>query len=227
MAQCPVDGGRRPRLAARGEQALVTVWTPRLAIVLVAALARAQDPHTGLRASGPGRCGGREHSPGVHDRHGSHAAVSKAFIDPVFTHHAILEDELRVKRRSASPVEPRGVATVEVAYALTDALGAEVFLPYALAQPDSLRPERMLDIEAQPLKWSFLRRHDLIMTAVAGVVVPVGSAGPGTERVCRFEPQLVVDARWRSSARALATTEIGRPLSTEIDPSLNWAPGAL
>lgn len=125
--------------------------------------------------------------------HGGHASVSRALIDPTFTHHAILEDELRVNFFARSDRAPfaRGIANLEVAYAFSDAFGAEVFLPFALDRVDGTSESRLLDIEAQPLKWSFVRRYDLVMTAVAGVVIPVGEAG---ERTWRFEPHLFTDA---------------------------------
>ena len=128
--------------------------------------------------------------------HGDHGAVSPALIDPTFTHHAILEDELRVNyfRFNRRASDARSVATLEIAYAFSDALGAEIFIPYVLDAIEVAGSSRqLLDIEVQPLKWSFLRRYNLVMTAVGAVVVPVEQDGDG-ERVWRFEPHLFVDA---------------------------------
>ncbi len=128
--------------------------------------------------------------------HGDHDAVSRALIDPTFTHHAILEDELRVNfsSRSSTGSGTSDVATLELAYAFNDALGAEVFLPLALRRADGAPRGRLLDIEAQPLKWSFLRRYNLVMTAVAGVVIPAGPVADDGERNWRFEPHFFTDA---------------------------------
>ncbi|MFQ6046298.1 MAG: hypothetical protein ACE5PT_08065 [Gemmatimonadales bacterium] len=125
--------------------------------------------------------------------HGGHSTVSRALIDPTFTHHAILEDELRVNyfARSDRAQFARGIANLEIAYAFSDALGAEVFIPFALDRVDGASQSRLLDIEAQPLKWSFVRRYNLIMTGVAGLVIPVGDTG---DRTWRFEPHFFADA---------------------------------
>lgn len=92
--------------------------------------------------------------------HGDHNAVSRAIIDPTFTHHAILEDELRVNffRSSRRATDARSVATLELAYAFSDAFGAEIFVPYVLDPVDGIgsRDRTVLDLEVQPLKWSFI-----------------------------------------------------------------------
>jgi hypothetical protein len=123
--------------------------------------------------------------------------VSRALIDPTFTHHAILEDELRVNllQFSREASDARSVATLEVAYAFSDAFGAEVFLPYVLNGADGPGGvRRLLDLEVQPFKWSFLRRYNLVMTTVAAVVVPVERDPETEDRTWRFEPHLFVDA---------------------------------
>ncbi len=128
--------------------------------------------------------------------HGGHGAVSRALIDPTFTHHAILEDEVRINffRFNRRASDARSVATLELAYAFSDAFGAEIFIPYVLdAIEVGGRSRRLLDVEIQPLKWSFLRRYNLVMTAVGAVVVPMERNGDG-EHVWRFEPHLFVDA---------------------------------
>lgn len=126
--------------------------------------------------------------------HGEHQAVSRALIDPTYTHHAILEDELRVNlfSRSRGSAVARNVATLELAYAFSDVIGAELFVPYSLPG-NVVNGGEILDIEAQPLKVSFLRRPNLIMTAVAGVLIPVGPVAAGEERTWRFEPHLFTD----------------------------------
>jgi hypothetical protein len=116
-------------------------------------------------------------------------------VDPTFTHHAILEDELRLNlfRRSAEAID-RDVATLEVAYAFSNALGVEIFVPYAIERAAGARAGQMLDIEAQPFKWSFVRRYNLILTTAAGVTIPVGPADQDGGRSWRFEPHLFADA---------------------------------
>ncbi len=130
--------------------------------------------------------------------HGDHGAVSRAIIDPTFTHHAILEDELRVNfsRSSRRATEARSVATLELAYAFSNAFGAEIFVPYVLDPVDGIggRDRTVLDLEVQPLKWSFIRRYNLVVTAVAAGVIPVERSVESGERVWRFEPHLFADA---------------------------------
>lgn len=127
--------------------------------------------------------------------HGDHSAVSRVLIDPTYTHHAILEDELRVNffSRADGTATARNVMSLELAYAFTDAFGVEVIVPYSLPG-NTVNGGEILDIEAQPLKVSFLRRRNLIMTAVAGVVIPVGRLAAGEERTWRFEPHFFTDA---------------------------------
>ncbi len=130
-------------------------------------------------------------------RHGGHGAVSRALIDPTFTHHAILEDELRINffRFNRRASDARSVATLELAYVFSDALGVEIFVPYVVDAIDGVTGggKRLLDLEVQAIKWSFVRRYNLVMTAVGAVVVPIERDGDG-EHVWRFEPHLFVDA---------------------------------
>jgi len=112
-------------------------------------------------------------------RHGGHGQFSKYLIDPLFTHHAILEDELRFTTVADDTRDGERVWTtsVEVAYALTDAFGFEVFIPYTQGSEAGIGTSGIGDIELQVLKWSFLRRENLIMTTALGGIVPVGDEG--------------------------------------------------
>ncbi len=86
-------------------------------------------------------------------------------------------------------------ASLEVPYALTDALGAEIFVPYGRRALDGRSDPGIGDLELQPNKWSLLRSRDLVMTTALGVLVPSGNASrdPGSGRWA-VEHHLFVDA---------------------------------
>lgn len=67
------------------------------------------------------------------------------------------------------------MATLELAYTFSDAFGAEIFVPYVVDAIDGVigGGKRLLDLEVQAIKWSFVRRYNLVMTAVGAVVVPI------------------------------------------------------
>ncbi len=128
--------------------------------------------------------------------HGGHLRYSRYLIDPLFTHHAILEDELRVNAflDSGEEGEDEWRTSLEVAYAFSDALGAEVFIPVVRMTGTEASAAGIGDIEVQPFKWSFLRKHELILTTVLAVVVPTGDAERGFgEGRWSLEPHFFMD----------------------------------
>jgi hypothetical protein len=127
--------------------------------------------------------------------HGGHQGFSRYLIDPLFTHHAILEDEARLNlivdsRRTAAGMARVASARFEVAYAFTNAFGMEMFVPIDQPFGSPAGSLALGDVEVQPLKWSFLRHHDLIATTVLALTIPTGPGAQGTE----VAPHLFVDA---------------------------------
>lgn len=134
---------------------------------------------------------------GTAHAHGDHLLQSLSIIDPLITHHAVLEDELKLNlfgSRYAAGGLTAGAASIELAYAFSDLLGVEVFVPFGIT--DTLGKVRggIGDIEVQVPKISFVREYGFVMTAYAALVFPTGSAGSGlSEGEWVVAPHLLTD----------------------------------
>lgn len=113
--------------------------------------------------------------------HGEHAAQPSGIIDPLVTHHAVLEDELKLNFFGS---DDDFSSSLELAYAFTDLVGVETFVPFTT--------NGFGDIELQFPKLSFVRRYGWVMTAYAAVVFPT-SSGSGEWVVA---PHLLTDLAW-------------------------------
>lgn len=123
--------------------------------------------------------------------HGVHAPQAPGIIDPLITHHAVLEDELKLNY-FASPSQnsllSQGVS-LELAYAFTDLLGIEVFLPVQFVSSSSTFLTGSLNsIEVQIPKISFLRNYNLVMTSYIATELPVDGTSPWVTA-----PHLLID----------------------------------
>ena len=158
---------------------MATLRTTGAALLLAASVAVARPvagqatPGTGAVTSAPLDLSGSTATM----PHGGHGRFSSYLIDPLFTHHAILEGELRVtstldRRKGGGSVWG---TSLEVAYVVTDAFGIEIFVPLLRGRaPGDRTNTGMGDLEVQPLKWSFYRTPNLLLTAVLGGVIPQG-----------------------------------------------------
>ena len=133
--------------------------------------------------------------------HGDHVRFSRYIIDPLITHHSILEDEQRMNffyfknQRSEEQIGNGVGVSMELAYAFSDLFGIEVFIPYYRSDVSNGTLRGLGDIEVQPLKLSFYRHYNLVMTGVVSFVLPTGDKtnGFGSGRT-RIEPHFFVDA---------------------------------
>ena len=115
--------------------------------------------------------------------HKNHSHYSSLIIDPLVTHHAILEDEQRLnffyfKNRALNNQINNGVS-IELAYAWSNALGFEIFIPILSSDAAGKSLRALGDVEVQPLKLSFYRRNNMVMTGVLGLVLPTGDESKG------------------------------------------------
>lgn len=146
--------------------------------------------------------------------HGSHSAQADAIIDPLITHHAVLEDELKLNTSGERLSHgARGArASIELAYAFTNLLGAELFVPIGALQDESSHVESGLgDIEVQVPKVSFLRRYNWVMTSYLALILPSGS-----------EKSQLGEGRWTFAPHLLSDLAVGRVglqinLAAEVD----------
>lgn len=140
--------------------------------------------------------------PGSLSAHGDHASQPLGIIDPLVTHHAVLEDELklnlfgsRLEREDYSDL----TSSIELAYAFTDLLGAELFIPFGMTRQGDFEKIGFGDLELQLPKFSFIRQYGFVMTAYPAFVFPTGSteAGLGGEDWV-FAPHLLTDLAFGS-----------------------------
>lgn len=120
--------------------------------------------------------------PGGALAHGDHDEQSPALIDPLVTHHAVLEDELKLNlfgSRFSAEDASAGALSLELAYAFTDLLGVEVFLSLGMTDAGGRLRGGLGDLELQFPKISFVREYGFVMTAYLGVVAPTAAEGSG------------------------------------------------
>jgi len=115
--------------------------------------------------------------------HKNHRRYSSLIIDPFITHHALLEDEQRLnffyfKNRALNNRISNGV-NIELAYALSNSLGFEMFIPILSSDEEDSNFRGLGDIEVQPLKLSFYPRKNMVMTGVLSTVLPTGDESKG------------------------------------------------
>ena len=106
-------------------------------------------------------------SPGLAHAHGSHSAQPAAIIDPLVTHHAILEDEAKLNLfgwRDAVQNVAGGMASLELAYAFTDVIGVELFLPVGVT-------------DTRPNTWRLGRHRAAVSEGVVRSAVRLGDDG--------------------------------------------------
>ncbi len=129
--------------------------------------------------------------------HGGHTKQPPGIIDPLITHHAILEDELKLNY-FGSRFEKTGFSahtgSLELAYAFTDLLGVEVFVPFGITSRAGVVGGGIGDLELLLPKISFLRRQGFVMTTYVATRIPTGDEASGLgEPTWTFAPHVLMD----------------------------------
>lgn len=128
--------------------------------------------------------------------HGVHADQPIALIDPLLTHHAVLEDELKLNfaaSRSESLERTDVGAALEVAYAFSDVWGAEVFVPTTYVSEGEATAFGLGEVELQLPKVSFLRSYGFVLTALTALSAPTSTNALAPSEGWVFAPHLLSD----------------------------------
>lgn len=163
--------------------------------------------------------------------HGDHTKYSRLIIDPLITHHSILEDEQRLnlfffnnQRFGAKSANGAGMS-MELAYAFSDFFGVEAFVPFATFSGTGFDETGLGDIEIQPFKFSFYRRFSFILTGVMAFTLPTGSEARGLGGgQTLLEPHIFMDAavgNWAIQANAIYGTAITGVSGSELEYNLS------
>ena len=159
--------------------------------------------------------------------HGNHTKYSRIIIDPLITHHSILEDEQRINffyfnRQRIAGKTSNGVGmSLELAYAFTDLFGVEAFVPFASFSSSGFDERGIGDIEIQQLTLSFYRNFNFVLTGVMAFVLPTGSEarGLGSGQML-VEPHLFMDAaagNWGIQANLIYGAALSGESETELE----------
>lgn len=162
-------------------------------------------------------------SPRAH-AHAGHGAQAPGIIDPLSTHHAVLEDELKLNYagvRGPAGSAASHEASLEVAYAFTDELGVEAFVPASLVIDGARVYGGLGDVELQAPKFSFVRERALVVTALTAFRLPTGEWTGGVgEPGTTIAPHLLVDV-------GFGHTGVQTNAAVEVDATLQEVSAAL
>ena len=129
--------------------------------------------------------------------HALHKSQPSGIIDPLVTHHAILEDELKFNYfnvRNDDENLTANLSSLEIAFAFSDLIGFEVFLPFGFVEIDGIKSSGFGDIETFIPKISFIRKYGFIMTTYVAVRIPTGNENADLgEPGWGFAPHLLMD----------------------------------
>ncbi|MCH7948788.1 MAG: transporter [candidate division Zixibacteria bacterium] len=129
--------------------------------------------------------------------HGSHKSQPIGIIDPLVTHHAILEDELKFNYfnlKNDNENLKANLSSLEIAFAFTDLIGFEIFLPFGSVEIDGIRYSGFGDIETFIPKISFIRKYGFVKTTYIAVRIPTGDEKADLgEPGWGFAPHLLMD----------------------------------
>jgi len=146
--------------------------------------------------------------------HGGHQGRPPGIIDPLITHHAVLEDELELNHDGIRVGEERRTthrASLELAYALTDLVGAELFVPFGVSIAGGEARGGLGDLDILLPKLSFVRERSIVMTSYVAVRAPTGSEEAALgEPAWAFAPHLLADL-------GLGNLGLQTNLATEIE----------
>jgi hypothetical protein len=160
--------------------------------------------------------------------HSAHRSQSIAIIDPLLTHHAVLEDELKINYFRVSNEDESSYthwATLELGAALSDLVGGEVYLPLGFADVSGRKSKGLGDIETIFPKISFVRRYGFVMTSYVVIRAPTGkeSAGLG-EPGWGFAPHILMDyGRGKFGIQANAALEFETEGHKNIEGNISFA----
>jgi hypothetical protein len=129
--------------------------------------------------------------------HGEHKGQPVGFVDALVTHHAVLEDELKLNYYNAANDDENLEAhsgSLEVAVALSDLVGLEMFLPFSSVDIDGNNSSGLGDIEIFIPKISFIREYGLVMTSFVALRIPTGDENKDLgEPGWGFAPHILMD----------------------------------
>ena len=129
--------------------------------------------------------------------HGGHKKQPIGIVDPLITHHAILEDELKLNYFNVKNDEKNRIThlnSLELAYAFSDLLGAELFIPFGISGVDGESFSSGLgDIELLIPKISFIRNYGFVMTTYVALRMPTATTNANLgEDGYTFAPHLLL-----------------------------------
>lgn len=169
-------------------------------------------------------------TPSSASAHSEHAAVAPGIIDPLVTHHAVLEDELKLNYEAVRRGEDgakRHLGSLELAVALADAWGVEVFLPFGAVVGPTATTRGLGDLEVQIPKWSPVRRHGFVLTTYTAVRIPTATEDTDVgELGWTVAPHVLTDlgfGRWGLQLNGAAEFETAGHVALEGKGSLAWS----
>lgn len=128
--------------------------------------------------------------------HSGHLKQPPGIIDPLITHHAVLEDELKINyfgSRFDEDGRSLHMGLLELAYTFTDLIGIEIFVPFGISSGERTAGG-LGDLELQLPKISFLRRWGFVMTTYVATTIPTGDEAAGLgEPTWTFAPHVLMD----------------------------------
>lgn len=134
--------------------------------------------------------------------HGGHEPQPIGIVDPLVTHHAILEDELKLNYFNIRNDDENSIThlgSLEMAYAFTNLLGVELFIPFGLSSVNGGSFGSGLgDMELLIPKISLIRNYGFVMTTHVAIRMPTasGEANLGKDGYT-FAPHLFVRLGYR------------------------------
>ena len=158
--------------------------------------------------------------------HGSHKDQPVGIIDPLITHHAILEDELKLNYFNVRNKDENLIAntgSLEIAFAFTDFVGFEVFFPFDFMDIDGEQSSGFGDIETFIPKISFIRKYGFVMTTYVAVRIPVGDENADLGKPgWGFAPHMLMDyGNGNFGLQANAAVEIETKEDNAIEGNLS------
>ena len=167
--------------------------------------------------------------------HVGHQEQLPGIIDPLVTHHAVLEDELKLNyagTRIGDDEVTAHVASLELAYAFTDFLGAELFVPFGVVSTPGGTDVGLGDLDVLVPKLSFVRHPGFVMTTYVSVRFPTGDESIGLgEPGWSFAPHLLADSGFgnfgiQSNVAVEVETEGHVALEGNLSLTYSWIAGA-
>ncbi len=153
--------------------------------------------------------------------HQNHQRYHRAIIDPLETHHAIIEDEFTWNFRHEEDPEDGESAQqyeLELAWAFADLFGVEVFVPVVHFDPrETTAASGIGDIELDIKLWSFVHPSSkFVVTPQANLILPTGERDRNFGKSSTvLEPALLADLVLGEHVALQANLEYGVSLDKD------------